>query len=63
MVWEGQDWVMGSKTITTTVLGCRLGLELADVGLGCIPLFTPRLREFGPIQAIHSIPTIPMSRH
>ena len=31
------------------------------VGLGCIPLFTPRLSSFGLIQAIQSIPATPMS--
>ena len=31
-----------------------------EVGLGCIPLFTPRLSDFGLVQAIHGTPTVPM---
>ena len=30
------------------------------VGLACIALFTPRSSDFGLVQAVHSIPTLPM---
>ena len=42
------------------VFGVAVG---AKVCLACIPLFIPRLSDYGLIQAVHSISTIPMSHH
>ena len=42
------------------VFGVAVG---AKVDLACIPLFIPRLSDYGLIQAVHSISTIPISHH
>ena len=49
---------VGSKMVTTTCFSVTGGVK---VGIGPWPLFTPRFSEFGLIQAIHSISTLPMS--
>eukprot|EP00956_Cyclotella_meneghiniana_P034207 scaffold102438_cov38-Cyclotella_meneghiniana.AAC.1 len=60
MFGGGWDWVVGSNVITTMCFGSWLGYKF---GLARIALFTPRLSDFGLIQAIHSIPTIQMSHY
>ena len=51
---------MGSKMVTTTCFSVTGGVK---VGSTLSPLFIPRLSEFGLIQAIHSISTLPISHY
>ena len=49
---------MSYRMVTTTCFLVTCGVK---VGLGYVPLFTPRLCDFVLVQAIHSFPTLPMS--